>query len=140
MNTKRRAAVAIAIVIGCAMLPLGFAAAAAQPAKVIASSSAVGFRVEVTATRTSPGRAASADVHLAAFRRSHGKWTPLGLVRIGRANGFFWNVVTAPHSVRRLTIDTSSPERVTLQLLVTPALGWSPVFRFQVEHGRLVRQ
>jgi hypothetical protein len=47
-------------------------------------------------------------------------------------------VLTGPRSIRQLSISTSSPERVTLQVLVTPALGWSPDYTFHVEHGRLV--
>ena len=66
------------------------------------------------------------------------KWKALGRVRVGRPDGFFWKVQTGPRSIRQFAISTASPQRVTLQVHVTPALGWSLVYAFHVEHGKYV--
>jgi hypothetical protein len=55
-----------------------------------------------------------------------------GRVHVGRPSGFFWKVLTGPRAIREFSISTSTPERVSLQLLITPALGWSPIYRFHV--------
>jgi hypothetical protein len=62
----------------------------------------------------------------------------LGRVRVGRSNGFFWKVLTGPRAIRQFSIGNSTAAHVSVQLLVTPALGWSPVYQFHVQDGRLV--
>lgn len=137
MSNHRRAA--FAAVLASALLPVAGSAAAAAPASAtIASSSAVGFRAIVTAAKTSGGGAPSASVSVAVFEKTGGTWRPLGRARVGRPNGFFWKVLTGPRAIRQFSIGTTSPERVSVQLLVTPALGWSPVYQFHVQDGRLV--
>jgi hypothetical protein len=115
------------------------AAAGTSPASAtIASSTAVDFRAVVTATKTSGGEAPAATVTVAALEKTSGTWRSLGRVRVGRSSGFFWKVLTGPGAIRQFSIATSSPERVSVQLLVTPALGWSPAYHFHVQDGRLV--
>jgi hypothetical protein len=135
-----KAGLALPAVLLAALLAITGPTAAASPATAtIGSSTAVGFRISVTATKGSDsGGAPSATVYVTASEKLGGQWRLLGRQRVGRPNGFFWKVVTGPHSVRQLSIDTSSPERVTLQLLISPALGWSPAYRFHVQDGHLV--
>ena len=135
-NRDRVAFGAVAVV---ALLPLVALASAATPARVtVASSTADGFRITVTATRTSGGEAPTATVTVTAFKSDGGAWMSLGRIRLGRENGFFWKVLTGAHAVRELSIGTSSPEHGAVQLLLSPALGWSPVYHFHVQAGRLV--
>jgi hypothetical protein len=137
MSNHRRTA--FAAVLASMLLPIAGSAAAAAPATAtIVSANAVGFRAVVTATKTSGGGAPSASVTVAAFERAGGSWRPVGRVRVGRPGGFFWKVLTGPRSIRQFSIGTSSPDRVTLQMLVSPALGWSPVYKLHVERGTLV--
>jgi hypothetical protein len=37
------------------------------------------------------------------------------------------------------TIANDQPASGSVQLLVTPALGWSPTYHFHMAHGHLVR-
>jgi hypothetical protein len=134
--TAARLALAGALIAALLAAAVPATAAVSQTA-TIASSTAVGFRVVVTATKGSDGGAPSATVSVAALEKVAGTWRSLGRLRVGRANGFFWKVVTGPHSIR-FSIDTSSPERITLRLLLSPALGWSSIYRFHVQDGRLI--
>jgi hypothetical protein len=127
------AALVVALVAG-----VGRASAATPTTTTIARASAFDFRVAVSATKGSGGGAPSATAYVTASTRTGRAWTSLGRVRVGRPDGFFWKVVTGPRAIRELSIDTRSPERVGLQLLLSPALGWSPVYHFHVEGGRLV--
>jgi hypothetical protein len=123
-----------------AFLLLSGPAAAAPPATAtIASATAVGLRAVVTATRASDGGAPSATVNVTAYEHTGSGWKSLGRVRVGRVGGFFWKVLRGPRSIKRFSIATASPERVALQLLVTPSIGWSPVYRFHVANGRLAK-
>jgi hypothetical protein len=137
MSRKHLAAFVAAIVV----LTVPLAASAAPDASAtatIARGSAGSFGVQVTVTKTSAGGAPSATANVAAFEKTGGKWKPLGRLRIGRSNGFFWKVLTGPRAIRQFSIGNSTPQRVSVQLLVTPALGWSPVYQFHVQNGKLV--
>ena len=136
----KRMMVSLAGLAAAVTLPIvPFAAAGTAPTSAtIASSTAVDFRATVTATKASGGEAPAATVTVAAFEKTGGTWRPLGRVRVGRSSGFFWKVLTGPGAIRQFSIGTSSPERVSVRLLVTPALGWSPVYHFHVQDGRLV--
>lgn len=112
-------------------------AAAVKPA-TIATSTAADFRVVVTAAKGPGGEAPSATVSVAAFRKVGAKWTSLGRLQVGRPNGFFWKVLTGPHSISQFSISASSPEQASLRLLLSPALGWSPVYRFHAAGEHLI--
>ena len=132
------AALAATVAVGT-VLASSLAATNATSTAVIARSTADGFRVSVTAVKGSDASAPSATVKVAAYARRDGAWERLGQpLVVGERNGFFWYVVRGPHSMR-LGIATDVPERVRLQLLVTPSIGWSVVYRFHVENGTLVR-
>jgi hypothetical protein len=108
--------------------------------KVIASSTSNGFRVLVTADKGGDSEAPTATVKIAAFERNDGEWVQLGsALRIGAREGWFWYVVTGPHSVRDFCVNTDVPESISIRLLVTPSIGWSDLYRFHVEGGALVR-
>jgi hypothetical protein len=140
------------------LLPLAVAATAAvavvfmgegsaQPAlqqKVIATASSNGFRVTVRAIReAAPGNEPdTATVKIAAFKRSGEEWNRLGrALTVGTSSSWFWNVVTRPYGVRQLTLALPGgryPERISLRLLISPAIGPSATFRFVVDQGQLV--
>lgn len=135
----RNGRLAGAAAVVAALLVASGSAAAGSVTTTIATASAGGFRVVVTATWGSGGAAPSATVNVAAFEQAAGSWRSLGHAPVGRPNGFFWKVLAGPRSIRQFSIGTSSPEHVTLQLLVTPSLGWSSLYRFHVQNARLVR-
>ena len=137
--TKAKLATPVVLAVLALMVGVGIATAASPTTATIASADASGFRIAVTATKPSGGGGAPpATVYVTALERTGKTWKPLGRLRVGRSEGFFWKVVTGPHAVRQLSIDTGSPERVGLQLLLSPALGSSPVYHFHVANGRLV--
>jgi hypothetical protein len=113
--------------------------------RVIATATSNGFRVTVRAIResTQGNEPATATVKIAAFERSGGEWNRLGrALTVGTPSGWFWNVVTRPYGVRRLTLALPGgryPERVALRLLISPSIGPSATYRFVVDGGRLVQ-
>jgi hypothetical protein len=114
------------------------AGAAGNERRVIGTTVSNGFRVQVTAIRTTPD---AATVRIAAFRRSGGESDRLGrALRVGQRSGWFWNVVTRPFGVRSLTLSPGGrfPTRIALRLLISPSIGPSGTFRFVVDRGRLV--
>jgi hypothetical protein len=116
------------------------ASSTATDQKVIAASTSNGFRVSVTAYKGGDSEAPAATVKIAAFERVNGAWAQLGSsLRIGSRDGWFWYVVTSPHTVKDFSVSTDVPERVTIRLLITPSIGWSDLYRFHVEDGALVR-
>jgi hypothetical protein len=112
---------------------------AAVPQNVIASSTARNFRVDIIAARTGGGAAPTATVYVNAYIRRAGGWRSLGELRLGARNQFFWDALTGAHAVGELTIANSEPAGGSVRLLLSPALGWSPLYHFHLSHGRLVR-
>jgi hypothetical protein len=143
-SPRRRRALLLALgaaIAATALLLIPNLASTASPAdaKVIAKTTANGFRVTLTAIKGSDGGLPSATVEITAFVRQTSGWQSLGQpLTVGDTDAFFWNVVTGPHSLR-LTVATDTPERVKVRLLVTPSIGWSDVYTFHVENGTLVQ-
>lgn len=117
------------------------AGAAGTERQVIATAESNGFRIEVTAIREPvAGGADTATVRIAAFERSGGSWQRVGrALRVGRRSGWFWNVVTRPYGVRRLTLYRPGGELggAALRLLISPSIGPSDTYYFQTFEGRL---
>jgi hypothetical protein len=130
-----RAALAVALPLALALPQT----ATAAPQAVVASATAHDFRIVLTATKVSGGAAPAATVHVTAYVHGRFGWTSRGELRLGTRGGYFWKVLEGGHAVRDFTISNDSPARGSVQLLVTPALGWSTTYHFQLEHGRLVR-
>jgi hypothetical protein len=131
---------AIAVALGVQSLAAASVDAPNIQRKVIASATAPGFRLQVVALKSVDQTPPTATVKVVAFQRANGEWRQLGRpLLIGTREGFFWNVVTGPHALRQFSISNDEPQRGTLQLLITPSIGWSPLFRFHIEDGRLVR-
>ena len=131
---------AVAVALAFAPMGQGSAEAGALAQKrVIGTAVSNGFRVKVTAVRTTGDMA---TVKVAAFERVRGAWDRLGRPRVvGQRSGWFWNVVTRPFGVRSLTLSRPGgrfPARIALKLLVSPSIGPSGTFRFVVDRGRLV--
>jgi hypothetical protein len=136
-------AVAATAAVAVVFMGEGSAETASQQ-RVIATASSNGFRVTVRAIREAgPGNEPdTATVRIAAFKRSGGEWSPLGrALTVGTPSSWFWNVVTRPYGVRRLTLALPGgtfPERISLRLLISPAIGPSATYRFVVDQGRLI--
>ena len=115
------------------------AAPVSAPQAVVASATARDFRLVVTATKTSGGVAPTATVRVRAYVRGASGWRSRGELRLGARNGYFWDILTGGRAVRDFTISNDQPARGSVQLLVTPALGWSTTYHFQLAHAHLVR-
>jgi hypothetical protein len=134
------ATAAIGVALGVQTLVAASSGSTLIQRKVIASATAPAFRLQVVALKGIEQTPPAATVKVVAFDRVNGDWRQLGSpLRVGTRDGFFWNVITGPHAMRQFSISNDEPERGTLQLLITPSIGWSPLFRFHVEEGVLVR-
>jgi hypothetical protein len=114
---------------------------APRPRVTIAQLSSDGLRATVTAHQSSGGKAPTATVRVAAYHRVDGAWVRYGKpLLVGKQRGWFWKVVTARFGVKQLSavIGGHHPLRLTLRLLISPAIGPSAPFRFAVAGGRLV--
>jgi hypothetical protein len=119
----------------------GTGAARAGRSETIAQLTTDGLRATLTAHETSGGKAPTATVQVAAFHRSDGTWVRFGRpVVVGTRGGWFWKVVTRGFGVEQFSAVTGGlhPLRLTVRLLVSPAIGPSAPFRFAVAGGRLV--
>jgi hypothetical protein len=115
-------------------VPQGRTLAASVPERVIASSTAHDFRINLVAKQTSGDGAPSATVWAIAYDFSHGTWHKLDQIRL--SDGFFWDTVTGQHAIRDFTITNNDPRGGSVRLLETPALGWSHTFYFHLHNGR----
>jgi hypothetical protein len=121
------------------------AGATAKQHRTIATAVSNGFRIKVTAIREPEpdNEPDAATVRIAAFERSGGEWVRLGrTLTVGTRASWFWNAVTRPYGVRRLTLAQPGgeyPERIALRLLISPAIGPSATYRFVVDQGQLVQ-
>jgi hypothetical protein len=109
--------------------------------ETIAQLTSDGLRATLTAHETSGGQAPTATVQVAAYHRSDGTWVRFGTpLVVGKRGGWFWNVVTGRFGVEQFSAVTGGlrPLRLTVRLLVSPAIGPSAPFRFAVVGGRLV--
>jgi hypothetical protein len=138
-----KAQLALAVPAVATALAVGHAAttqASTQtPERVIASAQEHALRIDIVAKETSAGSAPTASVWTIAYDHSTGVWRRLGEIRLGDSGGFFWKTVTGQHAIRDFTVSNSVPRGGSVRLLVTPALGWSPVYHFQLHNGRFVR-
>jgi hypothetical protein len=106
---------------------LAAAAASAAPsrsavaAKTIASAASSDFRAELVARRTSGGAAPAATVTLTTYARSEQGWQRLESRHLG--GSYFWKTLTGGRSICRFELATARRPHVTVQLLVSPALG-----------------
>jgi hypothetical protein len=145
-NKKKRRSIRFAVAAAAGLVALTVyalqpaASSTATDQKVIAASTSNGFRVSVTAYEGGDSGMPTATVKIAAFERRNGAWAQLGsALRIGARDGWFWYVVTSPHTVKDFCVSTDVPERVSIRLLITPSIGWSALYRFHVDDGVLVR-
>jgi hypothetical protein len=110
--------------------------------ETIAQLTSGGLRATLTAYQTSGGKAPAATVRVAAYHRSDGRWVRYGRpLLVGKRGGWFSNVVTGRFGVQRFSAAFTGgrrPLRLTVRLLVSPAVGASAPFGFAVAGGRLV--
>jgi hypothetical protein len=137
------APLAVAVPAVAAALAFGHPATAQAtthtPERVIASAQEHALRINIVAKETSGGGAPTASVWAIAYDHSTGQWRKLGQLKLGASDGFFWDTVTGQHAIRDFTFSNSLPRGGSVRLLVTPALGWSPTYHFQLHSGRFVR-
>jgi hypothetical protein len=127
----------LALALGVVALAVPGGAAAAE--KTIATATVDDLRVTLAAKKgRDAGGAPSASVELRVYRRGPQGWRFLDRRLVGPPNGFFWFPLTGAGAVRDFCVKTK-PDRVSFQVLVTPSIGWSPVYRYRVAGRRLVR-
>jgi hypothetical protein len=90
------------------------------------------FRVAVVATRLNGASPPTAEVRVGLARRVQGNWREFGERRLGER--YFWNVLSRPHAICRLEIETvgtrrSSGSQLTVQLLLSPSVGCGRIYR-----------
>lgn len=129
---------ALAVPLAAAALGLAHPGAAQATTKAIASATARDFRVVVTETPTSGGAAPTATARVHAYVHTATGWHSRGEAVLGTRNGFFAKVLQGGRAVNDLTISNVAPDHGSVQLLVTPALGYSPAYHFHMSRDRLV--
>ena len=87
----------------------------------IATASSTDFRAELVARRSSGGSAPTATVTLTTFERNGSVWRKLTSKRLD--GSFFWKTVSSPRAICRFELASAARPHVTVQLLLTPALG-----------------
>jgi hypothetical protein len=115
------------------------AATVKAPQVLVASATARDFRLVITATQASGGSAPTATADVTAYVRTGSGWHRRGEVQLGRAGRWFWDTLQGGRAVRDFTISNNSPDRGSVQLLLTPALGWSSTYHFHMANGQLIR-
>jgi hypothetical protein len=139
-SRSRGVLVAAAAVAAGVFLALPAAGQGGPARRVIASSSANGFKVVVTAYRDDDSELPAATVKIAAFERDRGSWKQLGpSLCVGAQHAWFWKVVTGPRSLRDLSIASAGARPVTIRLLISPSIGWSQLYAFHVQDRSLIR-
>jgi hypothetical protein len=138
-----RAPLAIAVPALAAALAVAHPAPAQAtthtPERVIASSTAHELRFNIVAKETSGGSAPTASVYVMAYDHTSGSWRRLDWMHLGAKGSYFWDTVTGPHAIKDFSITNSDPRGGSVRVLVSPALGFSPTYHFQLHNGRFVR-
>jgi hypothetical protein len=136
------AGVGVVALAGILALALGSApAGAAASTRTVAEATLhASTRVVVTATRVSADQGApTATARLAVYRRgASGDWRLLGQRVIGKAGGWFWYVLTDPGSVCAFDLRETPTLEIGVSLSLSPSIGCSPIFRYQLHNGQLV--
>jgi hypothetical protein len=136
-TTLRRVTAAAAVLI--VMCLIGAAAAvsahhASQPQRrQIGVATLAQFKVVLTATRGGPGHRLQATVNATGYRRFDGHWAPIATKRIGKANGWEWDVDTCSLAATQFKPHVPSPpylpfDAMKVRLLTGPALGCSTTY------------
>jgi hypothetical protein len=121
-----------------AALALSASSAGSANQQTIATATVEDFRIILVALKgPDDGGAPLASVRLEAFVKERANWRAVGRRTVGRPNGFFWHPLRGPGGIRRFSVSSFPFKRVSFQLLITPSAGWSPLYRFRVERGRL---
>jgi hypothetical protein len=137
-NVMRRYRVLVAGIL--ALVLASAPAGAAAPARTVAEATLHDTtKVVVTATSVAAQGAPTATARLAVYRRSAGgDWRLLGQRPVGRAGGWFWNVLTDRGSVCAFDLRETPTLQVGVSLLYSSSAGCSPTYRYQLDNGRLV--
>ena len=97
------------------------------------------FRVAVTATREPDEDAIpTASVHLTVEEQVDGAWVHVDREPVGEPGGWFWYPLTGRGAVCLLTVGDTPARPTELSLLLSPSLGCSPTYRFELRAGQLV--
>jgi hypothetical protein len=116
------------------------AGAAASTRTVAEATLHANTKVVVTATQVSADQGApTAAARLAVYRRSaSGDWRLLGRRVIGQAGGWFWSVLTDRGSVCAFDLSETPTVRINVSLAISPSIGCSPTYRYQLRNSKLV--
>lgn len=150
MKQAHRVASYIAsILLGGALLAAGPATAGADTAPAIADTAAQSqeiasttpspdFRVTITATSGGAGPAPTATAILSTYTQRDGQWQRQDSHLIDKPDSWFWYPLTGEHAVGQFTASDSGNHPISVQLLRTPATGYSQVFHFHVDNGHII--
>ncbi|MFF8813143.1 hypothetical protein [Streptomyces pactum] len=95
------------------------------------------IRVTLTAVRSTQDDLA-ANVRLSTYTMDRGHWKLQDTEQVGKKDSWFWFPLTGSGAVCEFSTASRPPQRIKVQLLITPSIGCSPVHRFQVRDGRIV--
>lgn len=94
------------------------------------------YRVTLTALR-SPTDPYAASVRLRVLVHEGGAWTESDRVRVGAADGWFWYPLTGSQAVGELSTASTEPAPVRVSLLVTPSIGYSDPYLYEIRDGKI---
>lgn len=95
------------------------------------------FRVTLTAVRSAQDDLA-ATVKLATYTMDRGHWKLQDTERVGKKDSWFWFPLTGSGAVCEFSTSSKAPQRIKVQLLVTPSIGCSPAHKFKLKDGKIV--
>ena len=127
MLRTRTALLAQTALAGLALAASSTAAATTTPkTTTIASATSLDYRVVLGVRKNPGGNAPTAEVIVTTYVRSNSRWHHAGSRNL--PGTYFWKTVSAPHSLCRLEIDSTSSTgargpRAIVQLLVSPSIG-----------------
>ncbi|NJQ01856.1 hypothetical protein [Streptomyces zingiberis] len=108
-----------------------------QAVRVVTAQLGDDRKITVTAVRSRTDRYA-ATLRLAVLAEERGRWVVEDRTTVGERDGWFWFPLTGEGAVCSFSASDRAPEPITLSLLVTPSIGCSQVYRYEVVNGEIV--
>lgn len=146
MRRSHRLGACASLLALTAALTAGTGAAAANNAEapprsqVIATATpSPNFRATVTATTDDPSPAPVASAVLTIYVLRDGTWQQQDSQLIDSPNSWFYYPLTGERGVGEYAVSNAPDHTVSVQLLRTPSLGYSDIFRYHVANGQIVQ-
>ncbi|MFH8368519.1 hypothetical protein [Streptomyces sp. NPDC018031] len=108
-----------------------------QTSTIATSTLGNDLRVTLTAVRSTRDELA-ASVRLTTHTKHRGHWKHQDTAQVGKKDSWFWFPLTGSQAVCEFSTASRTPQRIKVQLLVTPSIGCSPVHKFKVKDGQIV--